>query len=110
MAIDFHSLLGSARWVEHERPILVYWRAIADEMPLKGQGVLVTNGKLVTVAQWERYPEYVLCDMRKRGDAKTGWWSSYGWDGWEWNFDFDDEEISHWASLPLPPESIHDTP
>lgn len=57
------------------------------------EGVLITDGNIVTVAERSS-----VC-----GDI---WWDGHYFSGYEWEWDFDTRDITHWAKLPLPPHMI----
>ena len=63
------------------------WISIKDKMPERRVGVLITDGQIVTCAEWD-------------GD----WWGSHGFSGYEWEFDFDERFVTHWMPLPKPPQ------
>lgn len=67
------------------------WIAIKDKLPEVGVGVLITNGVIVTAAQRD-----TLFDDRIN-------WDGHEYGGYEWDFDFDENSITHWMSLPDPP-------
>jgi len=57
-----------------------------------GVGILVTDGKLVTVGEWEYW------------DDGRCWLSGHGFGGYEWEYDNNPEEWTHWMPLPEPPK------
>jgi hypothetical protein len=63
-----------------------HWIACADQMPLPGVGVLITDGHLITVG--------ALSPIGPR------WWVGHGFSGWEWEYDFRPEAVTHWQPLP----------
>ena len=71
------------------------WIALPEKPPLD-TGVLVTDGTWICTAQFShgRFP----------GDAD--YWKSFGFTGYECEFEFDEAKITHWTLLPeLPLES-----
>jgi len=66
-----------------------------DFMPPLDVGILITDGKIVTVAMivklWRDKPVTNLCGLDMSG---------YGFCGYEWEYDFDITKITHWALLP----------
>ena len=69
------------------------WINVKDKLPPFDIGVLVTDVAIVTVAQRYKF------DLT----SKKLWWTSHGYGGYEWDFDFDPKDITHWAELPEPP-------
>ena len=67
------------------------WHSIASEgYPCYGVGVLVSDGMCITIAQRIHLSGL---DM----------WTGYNWSGYEWDFDFNEEAITHWMDLPSAP-------
>lgn len=68
------------------------WIDISNYLPKEGDGIIVTDGKIVTVASLE----YLK--------GKPFWWSGHGFGGDEWEFEFSEvfssNEITHWMPLP----------
>lgn len=71
------------------------WISVKDRLPKWKEGVLVTDGNVVTVASldyWDGWPK---------------WWDGHGFSGYEWEFDFsnnfEDGKVTHWMPLPNPP-------
>ena len=68
------------------------WINIKKQLPPKNEGVLVTDGKIVTAA----YLDYFK--------GEPWWWCGWGFDGYEWEFDFESNfnegAITHWMPLP----------
>ena len=64
----------------------VKWVPLNTALPTVGQKVLITNGKVVTAAEY-------------RGGEVVTW---YGCElsGYEWDWEFDEDSITHWAELP----------
>jgi len=57
-----------------------------------GVGILVTDGELVTVV------EIGEC-------SGLPWLYQHGWSGYEWSFDIEYKDLTHWMPLPMPPEA-----
>ncbi len=72
------------------------WIALKDQLPPKNVGVLVSDGVIVTAAQWSPIFE------------GKPWWSGHEFSGYEWEFDFSHESITHWMPLPEPPTTAGD--
>lgn len=70
----------------------VTWIALADRKPEQNQKVLVCAGKMVTAATYEAVP----------WPNESPWWMACEWSGIEWDFNFMDHEVTHWAPLPEP--------
>ena len=68
------------------------WINIKKQLPPKNEGVLVTDGKIITVASLDYFKD------------EPWWWCGWGFDGYEWEFDFEgnfkDGAITHWMPLP----------
>jgi len=73
------------------------WISFTEQHPPEYVGILVTNGQIVTCAKF--------CGMLpiKLGDADWPTFTGHGFSGYEWEFDFDERKITHWALLPEPP-------
>jgi len=73
--------------------VVTSWTAI-DSAPYD-TAILVTDGRFIVVAE--------------RVELLHGgyWWNSYGFFGNDWEWAFDEDSITHWMSLPQPPESKH---
>ena len=69
------------------------WKDIQKELPEKGVGVLVTDGKIVTSA--ELAEPFRLVNLR---------WTGHEYSGYEWEFDFNEHNITHWMPLPNLPK------
>jgi hypothetical protein len=68
------------------------WVSVNDRLPEKDVGVLVTDGNVVTAAR--------MCRNRFGVIELDG----HCFGGYEWEFYFGDEDVTHWMSLPLPPK------
>ena len=68
------------------------WINIKKQLPPKNEGVLVTDGKIITAAS---------LDYLK---GEPWWWDQWGFDGYERGFDFKSRfkegAITHWMPLP----------
>ncbi len=74
------------------------WISVKDKLPERGVGVLITDGRMVTCAEFggtyqNRNGEYIS-------------WNGHEFGGYEWEFDFDEGNITHWMSLPQPPQTM----
>lgn len=65
------------------------WIEIKKELPNIGLGVLISDGK--DMASAERCKSH-------REDKLA--WTGYGYGGYEWEFDFNEDEVTHWMPLP----------
>ena len=68
------------------------WISVKDRLPEILEGVLVTDGFIVTAAE-----RHILFPDRLS-------WTSHEWSGHEWEWEFDEQSISHWQPLPKPIE------
>jgi len=69
------------------------WRDIKKQKPKNKDAVLITDGNIVTAAEYFSFqwsPHHLS-------------FYSHGWDGYEWEFDFDLKAVTHWMPLPNPP-------
>ena len=64
------------------------WIALQDKFPESYEGVLVTDGVVVTAAEL----------------TKSFGWTGHEFGGYEWEWDFNEEEITHWMPLPELPK------
>ncbi len=67
------------------------WIKITDKEPLMEKPVLITDGKVIVVAS------------RSKGflhEDGENIWKPLGIEGYEWDWYFDDREITHWMELP----------
>jgi hypothetical protein len=73
------------------------WTHIETALPDFGVPVLLTDGRSILVG--ERGKD------AWRGEGKPQWdWRACGVSGYEWEWDFDDDElVTHWMSLPALP-------
>ncbi|MBE3137687.1 MAG: DUF551 domain-containing protein [Thermoplasmata archaeon] len=70
------------------------WIKMSKERPPSDTGVLVTDGKVITCAEWDNDDYY---------------WSGHGLGGPEWEFHFRSKDITHWMPLPrFPSEEIRE--
>jgi len=76
---------------------MLQWIDIKNQAPPVNVGVLVTDGKSITVCILE-YLSYPNSGM------KILLMGAHGWGGPEWEFDFQTEEITHWMPLPELPQ------
>lgn len=74
------------------------WIATKDRWPDVGLAVLVTDGKIVTAARYS--PEFHKPEV---GGNQWWWWDAVGYGGHECESEYDQEGITHWMPLPLPP-------
>lgn len=65
------------------------WIPITERLPEMWAPVLITDGKIVTCAELS--------------DTSRMWWTGHGFGGYEWEFDFEYEAVTHWMPLPEPP-------
>jgi hypothetical protein len=75
--------LPSREWVEFNK-----------QRPPLNEGIIVTDGKGVTVCELERW------ETRKKEERFS--MCGYGFGGYEWEFDFEYENITKWMPLPKP--------
>jgi hypothetical protein len=70
------------------------WIPFTEQHPPQGVGILVTDGSLVTCA------EFHGMNHRLMGPDLSG----HKFGGIEWEFEFHERNITHWAPLPEPPD------
>ncbi len=64
------------------------WVDIKKTKPKHGEKVFITDGNVIVSAKVDAESfDYI-------------WWEPYGFDGFEWDWDFEHKEITHWAELP----------
>ncbi len=68
------------------------WISLKEQPPPTNVGVLVTDGKGVYCV------EYIVSDPA-RGVNLGG----HGYRGDQWEFDFEEKELTHWMALPAMP-------
>ena len=92
------------------------WISLKDQEPPKGQPVLITDGKVRVVSLWTDKHKGVIEVYRGSRPASpddpppgelafsvplvTYIWEGYGFDGYEWEWDFACYQITHWMPLP----------
>lgn len=64
------------------------WISVKDRFPDDNIGVLITDGESICTAKW--VDNYL--------------WTSYGFGGYDWDFDFMESQITYWMPLPEPPK------
>ena len=68
------------------------WINIKKQLPPKNEGVLVTDGKIVTAAYLDYFKGEPWC------------WDGWCFSGYDWEFDFEsifkEGAITHWMPLP----------
>ena len=69
------------------------WIPLKKRWPEYGEGVLITDGEIVTSAERA---------VNIRGELR---WACHGWSGQEWDWDFREDAITHWMSLQKPPKN-----
>jgi len=69
------------------------WNNVKEITPPIETGILVTDGKYITV-----------CELRKFSDGEY-FMSGHNFGGYEWEFDFYFNEVTHWMELPKLPQS-----
>lgn len=70
------------------------WILLSERLPKEGQGVLITDGKTMVTAEIGDYFERKNCYF----------WSPVGFSGYEWEYDFEYEDVTHWMELPEAPK------
>lgn len=71
------------------------WVSVKDRLPEKQIGVLITDGKSIASAEFIEV------------DNGYVYWTGFGFGGYEWEFDFRSESVTHWMQLPtLPPPPV----
>ena len=70
------------------------WISIKDRLPEPNIGVLITDGHIIAVAEFRipgYHDQFDLC--------------CHGWEGYEWEFEFASNRITHWMPLPEFPDA-----
>lgn len=72
------------------------WIKFEDKLPENEKAILITNGEIVTVATFDAkaysYPE------------RMAFFDGHGFSGYEWDWLFDENSITHWMPLPEAPK------
>ena len=68
------------------------WINIRKKKPEHGQHCLICAGSTVTAAK---------ADAKSFRDGVI-WWDGCGFSGYEWQYDFPNEQVTHWMPLPPP--------
>lgn len=71
------------------------WISVKEKTPPRGQDILVTDGEIITCTNLEDWEKGKLTLM-----------GCVGFSGYEWEYDFEYKDITHWAELPKPPKGI----
>lgn len=73
------------------------WHPIAALGPPRDCPILVTDGKQVTATR--------LVDWGPTTDGRRGtFMHGVAFGGYEWEYDFDLKDVTHWMSMPRPPK------
>ena len=75
------------------------WIRLQDQAPKIGQAVLISDGKAIycaTYAPWFRPVGHP--------DRNMNCWDPHGFGGSEWEWDFEENSITHWMPLPELPQ------
>ena len=75
------------------------WISVKDALPPDGVGVLVA-GKFIDV----RFVTAAQATLNDDGSLR--YWNSHCFGGTEWEFDFENEQVTHWMALPEPPSEL----
>lgn len=65
------------------------WIDLRDGKPSAGQKVLIAANGIITAA---------TADRAFYGDGRI-WWGGCGVDGYEWEFTFENDEVTHWMPM-----------
>ncbi len=68
------------------------WIDIKEQLPPHAIGILITDGKIVT------------CAKAQIKNNEVFWFSGHEFLGYDWEWDFELKDITHWAELPEPPQ------
>jgi hypothetical protein len=81
------------------------WIDLKEQLPEQGQYVLVSNGTVVAAAQADRDVSdwYITYEGHTVSEI---WWDIAHANGYDVEWDFDEDTITHWMPLPDPPEII----
>lgn len=66
------------------------WIKLTDKLPPENKGVLVFARGVIATARMYHYKDGI-------------YWSGEGFGGYEWDFDFQKGDVTHWMFLPKPP-------
>ena len=77
------------------------WISVKDRLPEFNQDVLIfANPSIATAVRH-------MCSPKTPDDW---WWTGNCYGGYEWEWDFETENITHWMELPDPPKEENDDP
>jgi len=74
------------------------WISVKDRLPEHGEAILVYSTKSMTGD-----PIITTCRIDRHSFSPEIWMDGYGFGGYEWEYDFDWKDITHWMPLPSPP-------
>jgi len=74
------------------------WIKCSERQPEIGQGVLISDGKLVTAAKYA--PAWHTAED---GGRQWWWFDALGYGGCDMGAEYRGEDVTHWMPLPLPP-------
>jgi len=85
------------------------WISVKDKLPPVGVGVLVA-GRMQVVGDlgFISVPFVTAAQYSPIGNqgSLSVWWDGHCFQGYEWEFDFEAEQVTHWMALPEPPSDI----
>jgi len=73
------------------------WMSVEDRLPDDGDKILVYNGDCITA-----------CTVDRDDSRDWLWMDGLCFGGYEWEYDFEWGSVTHWMSLPEPPELLSD--
>ncbi len=83
--------MNKGRNLTADNTYLLTWVSIKDQMPPMGQGILISDGQQIAVAEigyLAGLPHYLI---------------AHGFRGMQWTFDFEFKDIKYWMPLPSLP-------
>lgn len=72
------------------------WKSI-KKLPPEHLMVLITDGKVMTCAARKQF---------LKNNPSAYYWMPYAHTGTEWDWDFTEKDITHWANLPDFPKKV----
>ena len=80
----------------------IVWMDVKIHEPPKDRGILITDGKTVVSAKCNSV------EINKPRKKKMIFYNAYGTRGFQWDWAFDTDDITHWSELPKLPNGMHE--